>query len=524
MTLPKQTHLITRNGTYYFRRRIPLDLLPFYTPKLEILFSLKTKDLALANRLARAESVRLDDHFETLRGNQTVTPQDAMSEEDIKKLSDAWIAHILEEDEEVRIEGLSDSDYRKIEESLGIVEVGGKMALARGDISLIEFEMEDFCESHGFKLSKGSEAYQRLAYSFLKASVQTNDKLIQRHQGEVVDTPEAPIINSKTYTKSYQIDSLEGLRDYWLSQSPKSRTAISEANTMIKKFRAMVGNLKPSEVTREHVVLLKDKMLETNSSPATINKGRGILAAIFSVAEQNLKIESNPFKGVKSLAVPPRTIERAYTLDELQTIFNSPIYTQGYRPKRFPGESVYWIPLLAMYSGARLNELGQIYTDDIGIEDNINFYVIRQDAKTNRSVKDGRSRRVPLHPDLIKMGFLDYAAKIKSEGHVQLFPELKITRAKGKLADKWGTWWCEYVRNSLNITRVPQPTHGFRHTFISHCRRCMVDSEHRRLIEGHVPNTVEMQNYGDLEYPIDPLYKELCKLSFKGLDLANISI
>jgi len=40
--MPVQFHLVNRNGIYYFRRRIPLDLLPYYTPKLEIVFSLKT--------------------------------------------------------------------------------------------------------------------------------------------------------------------------------------------------------------------------------------------------------------------------------------------------------------------------------------------------------------------------------------------------------------------------------------------------------------------------------------------------
>lgn len=58
MTLPIQTHLVNRNGTYQFRRRIPLELLQHYSPKLEIIFSLKTKNLKEAERLSRIESVR----------------------------------------------------------------------------------------------------------------------------------------------------------------------------------------------------------------------------------------------------------------------------------------------------------------------------------------------------------------------------------------------------------------------------------------------------------------------------------
>jgi hypothetical protein len=66
MDLPSQIHVFNRNGTYYFRRRIPKDLLSLY-PSDQIIFSLKTKDRKEADRLARAESVRLDLEFERKR-------------------------------------------------------------------------------------------------------------------------------------------------------------------------------------------------------------------------------------------------------------------------------------------------------------------------------------------------------------------------------------------------------------------------------------------------------------------------
>ena len=527
MTLPIQTHLINRNGTYYFRRRIPLELLQHYSPKLEIIFSLKTKDLKEAERLSRIESVRLDSEFERLRGNLSATPIDSISREDIKKLTDAWKAHILEEDEEVRILGLSDRDYRKIDESLDIVEAGGKVAFAKGDISLIEFEMVDFCESHGFKLAKDSDAYNQLAYAFLRASVDANNQLILRHQGEIIETPEAPVITPIFTHQKNNMDSLDKLKEYWLLQpakssgGKKSRTSVAEASTIIKKFKTLVGDLKPSEITKSHVAELKDKMLEANASPATINKGRGILAAIFSTAEKNGKLDKNPFNGMEKLKVPEKEEESPYTIQELKTIFNSPVFTQGYRPKRFKGESSYWMPLLSLYTAGRKNELGQLYIEDIKVEDDINYITIKPDSATKRTVKDNKKRSVPLHPDLIKMGFLDYVAKIKSEGHVQLFPELKVTRDNGKLADKWGVWWSDYVRNELHITRIPLPFHALRHTFIEHGKRTMTNYEARSKLEGHAINT-EGDKYGSSQFHIETLYLELKKLTFKGLDLSHL--
>ena len=85
MDLPSQIHVFNRNGTYYFRRRIPKDLLSLY-PSDRIIFSLKKRNPKEAARLARAESVRLDQEFERKRGH--------LMGHSNGQLSDADIAHM----------------------------------------------------------------------------------------------------------------------------------------------------------------------------------------------------------------------------------------------------------------------------------------------------------------------------------------------------------------------------------------------------------------------------------------------
>ena len=41
--MASQIHVLNRSGAYYFRRRVPKDLLSLY-PSSQIIFSLKTKD------------------------------------------------------------------------------------------------------------------------------------------------------------------------------------------------------------------------------------------------------------------------------------------------------------------------------------------------------------------------------------------------------------------------------------------------------------------------------------------------
>jgi hypothetical protein len=131
MDLPSQIHVFNRSGTYYFRRRVPKDLLSLY-PSGQIIFSLKTKDWKEADRLARAESVKLDQEFQRQRTHLMARSDGQLSDEDIKYICALWIAEGLEEDEEIRMEGLTDRDYRKWSESLNIADAGTRYELAKG--------------------------------------------------------------------------------------------------------------------------------------------------------------------------------------------------------------------------------------------------------------------------------------------------------------------------------------------------------------------------------------------------------
>jgi len=520
--LSLQIHMNFRNGKVYFRRRIPKDLLEHYHPKTEIVFSMRTSDRREGERLCRIESVRLDAEFAAVRARKTTTTLPTISTEEIRQLCALWVAHALEEDENERLLGLDDLAYDKVTETLSFVESGTKRHLARGDISLIEFELIDFCETHGFKISPETEGYTKLAYAFLKASLEAIQAMNRRHQGEVVDTPLTAPITPPVAPIPASEDTFESLRNYWISQGAHSRSAIADAATNIKRLREYFGDIRPSDVTPKHASEFKDKMLASGAAPATINKGRGILAAIFNTAKKNHKIASNPFEGMEKLKVPEREEESPYTIAELQTIFYSPVFKDGYRPVQGKGEAAFWLPLIGLFTGCRLNEGAQLYVEDVRADDGIPYFMIRPDSQTGRTVKDNKKRRVPIHPMLIDMGVMDYVSAVKQSGHIQLFPELKVTRKGGKLGDAWGKWWRSYIRDELGITRIPQPFHGLRHSFSEWGRRTGMDYEHRMRIEGHAMNTVGDKSYGGFLYPIEPLSIALAKLHYKGLDLNHL--
>ncbi|NWK79822.1 hypothetical protein HWX34_17965 [Aquitalea sp. LB_tupeE] len=64
--MSKTAHVVRRGAVYYYRLRVPADLLEHYG-KDEIIFSLKTKDAAEAKLKAADEGLRLQGEFSVLR-------------------------------------------------------------------------------------------------------------------------------------------------------------------------------------------------------------------------------------------------------------------------------------------------------------------------------------------------------------------------------------------------------------------------------------------------------------------------
>ncbi|MBA4144068.1 MAG: tyrosine-type recombinase/integrase [Nitrosospira sp.] len=478
--MASQIHVLNRNGIYYFRRRVPKDLLSLY-PSSQIIFSLKTKDRKEADRLARIESVKLDQEFQRQRSELCTHSSGELSEEDIKHICELWIASVLEEDEEYRMEGLTDREYRKYTESLNIADAGGRYDFAKGDTKLIEFEMEDFCESHGFNIVKGSLAYRRLAYAFLRADVEAMQKVLARHRGGIVETPQVPPLGSQ-----HRGLTLSQVLDRWkLEANPKPKT-IAEWELVISRFNTLHGVLPIAKITKAHVVAFKDTRLLAGSASATVTKQLGALSSLLQYSVGNDLITTNVASGVR---VARNKVEKKtrlpYEIDDLNRIFSCPIYTIGERPQGGGGEAAYWLPLLALYTGARLEELGQLRRKDIKESDGL-WYISITDEAEGASLKTHSSRRaLPIHPELSRLGFVDYAHTQREK----LFPGLKVDSHKS-LTGNFSKWWGRYARKVIAIEDERKVFHSFRHAFKDACRNSGIHQEIHDAFTGHAGSNV----------------------------------
>jgi hypothetical protein len=88
----------------------------------------------------------------------------------------------------------------------------------------------------------------------------------------------------------------------------------------------------------------------------------------------------------------------------------------------------------------RLNEICQLDVADIRQSDARTWFIPVTDEGADKSLKTDHSKRdVPLHPDLERMGFLDFvqARRVKS---TKLFSDLKRT-SRGYHSERMSRWF-----------------------------------------------------------------------------------
>ena len=227
----------------------------------------------------------------------------------------------------------------------------------------------------------------------------------------------------------------------------------------------------------------------------------------------------NPAAGVKHKGpkVSPRTRQHI-PLEDLNKLFGSPVFTAGARPGGGKGEAAFWLPLLGLFTGARLGELVQIRVADVQVADDIDYLNLTDEGKEQNIKTEGSRHRVPIHPELVRLGFLDYVKVRRAAKDERLFPLLKEGWS-GSWTDNWSQWWRTY-RHSVGVTERWRDFHALRHTFKRQCRECGIPKEIHDAITGHESGDVG-DAYGG-QHPLKPLADAMRTLRYPGLDLAGV--
>lgn len=499
-----QTRLSKRGSTFYFRAMIPKELQSHYG-KREIVYSLRTKDRQEASRLVRQASAKLDAEFEAIQKPADPPHQQltVLDEDTVRGICDLWKHECLEGDIWYRSQGLSEAEYEQSQADHARTIDALREILAKGRLERIQPALHQFLHLIGVEFCGNEDDQRKLAWSFLEAVIDTHLAVMQRDRGEVVATPPAPLMRagegSKKSTSQSSAGRVQGktLLDcfgLWKDRrANRPEKTVAAYRAALDDFVAFAGTRAVSDYNEEIVYAYIDDLLKQGEQdPHTIAKNIGFLRAIFNAAKKRLKLTDNPFSEIE---VPGLDIHKVRRLplshDDLKTLFASTAFQHGGMKRGGGGAAAYWLPLLSLYTGARLEELGQLHTVDVKQEKGIWHLdindVIEDDRVKMRHPKRLKSasarRKLPLHPQLIQAGFLDYLAAIKAQNHIRLFPLLKAD-CKGDLTGNFSKWWSRY-RRRIGIKGKLKPFHSLRHTFKDAMREAEIDVMVANRLMGH---------------------------------------
>ena len=174
----------------------------------------------------------------------------------------------------------------------------------------------------------------------------------------------------------------------------------------------------------------------------------------------------------------------------------------------------YWSFCIGVLSGMRTNEISQLLIGDIIKKENVWMFSI--DETEGKSVKTTSSiRKVPVHPTLISLGFIDYVKIIKSKGVDRVFPEL--TKQRDGYSTKISQHYNEKFLPSVGVWKKQvKVLYSTRHTFINRCYNKGVDRDILKSIVGHEPDFT-MDVYGGNPFTPKQLYNEISKVSYSNI-------
>jgi integrase len=244
------------------------------------------------------------------------------------------------------------------------------------------------------------------------------------------------------------------------------------------------------------------------------------LSALFNWAVEEGHVEKNPARALKVAAPPGSGKSRLpFSTEQLNRIFHAPLYVagEGDIEKR---KGRFWVPVLSLWTGMRLNECVQLRTDDVAVLDGVDVILIRTDDEGDKRLKtDASERFVPIHSELTKIGFLTYVAKMKRAGAVRLFPDLPKGK-RGYYSDPFQKWFSRFL---VGIgAKTPKTSfHSFRHCYRDALREADISSERVPALGGWTSKGGAEEIYG-AGHRASTLAKEIEKVRYPGLKLTRL--
>jgi integrase len=356
----------------------------------------------------------------------------------------------------------------------------------------------------------------------------------RRSHGEPVLTPpepevpevavEARVAALPVAKTSTSMRSLRDVMNEWKVVRKAKADAVGKTERAVRMMEEADQSVLLVDIDRAAGLAFKRWLIDDARPFAENTAGKHFQAimALLNFAAQDLVgwlPNGNPWRGIEA---PRGRAARRTPWDSatLGRLFASQLHQSYVLPDdpRASGAAAYWVPLLGAFSGARLAELCNLRLVDIVERDGVLLLDINEEG--GGSVKsDAGVRTVPVHPELIRLGFQDYVDDRRKAGETLLF---SLYEQPSRSAATYQSDWFRKLRQTQGVAARWQDFHALRTTVSTKLR-----GVHPALNESLILALLghEGSNTGQVHYTHhDPLalQRALENLVYQGLSLPRV--
>ncbi len=580
-------------STYYFRRKIPTDLIEHFGGLKEFRISLKCAIKSRSIRTTIILNQKVSGIFEDIRQGMK-----SLEIEDIKEILRVEIRKQILHAHHVDLgtNKWSDSGVEKSLDTTEKKDLNLRETLKndlKSYLKQVDSKMEGILESMNIKIEKESVGYKRLREHFI-------DLYLMRYEWIkelVLKTGKSDDDFRKDFDSKFRLDLFPelsnsvGLTESLMKDEPNNNSTTSDElpylpiaggllssniktfidrkkvegksikeigsdNKILEEFVEIVGDFDFSRVTKKEVSYYIDvqtklppnrkksqkyrdltikQVMELNLSqketqtPQNINKRLSKLSVFGNWGVRQGLLLTNPFSGMKFLVKKQPNRRQPFTTDDLKKILKPETYLNWtinfehpYKIHKVNNKlPYYWVFLLGIFSGMRTNEMCQLRLSDLKKVDKIWFMFV-EDSENTKVKTESSIRKIPLHPQLIELGFIDYVGNLRKKKKTRVFWELREDR--DGFASKVSRHYNEKFLPAIGVwEKHKKVLYCTRHTFINKLYSEKVDENVIKTLVGH-EKEFTMKHYGGDPFTPEVLLEEISKVNYSKINWKGLKI
>ena len=580
-------------NTYYFRRKIPTDLIEHFGGLKEFRISLKCAIKSRSIRTTIILNQKVSGIFEDIRQGMK-----SLEIEDIKEILRVEIRKQILHAHHVDLgtNKWSDSGVEKSLDTTEKKDLNLRETLKndlKSYLKQVDSKMEGILESMNIKIEKESVGYKRLREHFI-------DLYLMRYEWIkelVLKTGKSDDDFRKDFDSKFRLDLFPelsnsvGLTESLMKDEPNNNSTTSDElpylpiaggllssniktfidrkkvegksikeigsdNKILEEFVEIVGDFDFSRVTKKEVSYYIDvqtklppnrkksqkyrdltikQVMELNLSqketqtPQNINKRLSKLSVFGNWGVRQGLLLTNPFSGMKFLVKKQPNRRQPFTTDDLKKILKPETYLNWtinfehpYKIHKVNNKlPYYWVFLLGIFSGMRTNEMCQLRLSDLKKVDKFWFMFV-EDSENTKVKTESSIRKIPLHPQLIELGFIDYVGNLRKKKKTRVFWELREDR--DGFASKVSRHYNEKFLPAIGVwEKHKKVLYCTRHTFINKLYSEKVDENVIKTLVGH-EKEFTMKHYGGDPFTPEVLLEEISKVNYSKINWKGLKI